>query len=193
MDDDSGPPAACACKSFVYAWKVDDYYFAVHVVDHAKPMPSEALRVVAHLINGVLSTLVAPVAPAPAPAPASPPLVHPDTVVLHYLPVHKLIDLTLMKGDGEHEGSGAGAVQHLKTVAETKGIAPFLTCFRNLLATNTSADGLFLAGKSMVEIRYDDVADLATSRFAIIEHDFSRVSHWPLLQLLVDRCVSVGL
>lgn len=169
-------PCVHACKSLVYAWRVEDYYFAVHVVDHDEPMPSEALRVVAHLMNGVLTSPVAPE-------------LHPDMVVLHYVPTHKVIDLTLMNGDGRADGQ----VERFKAVAETEGIVPFLACFRKVLAANLSGDGLLLSGKSMVEIRYDGVADLATSRFTIIEHDFSRVSQWPRLQLLVDRCTSVGL
>lgn len=213
-------PPPSKCKSLLYAWKVDDaYYFVVHVMDHANPMPSSALRGVSQLINSILTTATSSTSAVEQQADLSASAALTDTVVLHYLPEHKLMDLTLMDSNGDGTATSHRTTtpefQTLRAVAEKDGIVPFLKRFLRLYNAHVVGDaalpdgggggggggppGLKRTAASLccdahVELRYDEVEDLTSSRFTFIEHDVSGgVRAWPLLSLLVDRCVAAGL
>jgi len=160
-------PAKTKYASFVYGWQVEGFVLAVHVVTHDQPVPSAALRSVAHASNECFG------------------LQSQNLVLIHYLPHHKLIDLTLIDGDGS-SGNESAALAPWKAKAETEGIVPFLALLKQTYLSHLQPENTLSA--SLLEIRYESIKDMTCStNCTVVDHGLGNLTSWPLLQLFVDK------
>lgn len=159
-------PAESKYASFVYGWQLDGFVLAVHVVNHDQPVPSAALRSVAHASNDSFG------------------LQSQNLVLVHYLPHHKLIDLTLM--DAEGSSGDESALAPWKAKAQSDGIIPFLALLKQTYLSHLQPENTLSA--SLLEIRYESIKDMTCStNCTIVDHGLGNFTSWPLLQLFADK------
>lgn len=140
METPSGPSGKYHSYVYIYSCSHDEY-LVVHVVDHDALLPRETLKVVSYVAAGIIKEML------PADAPAA------CVSVIHYLPRHNIIDLTLLDTHGEESST---ALSRNQAEAATTGIQPFLTRARTAVTKPAS---------SMIEMYYDDVNNLLTETF----------------------------
>lgn len=129
--------------SYVYIYAPsEDERLVLHVVDHDALLPRETLKVLSYVAAAIVKESLPDDAPATC------------VTVLHYLPAHRIIDLTLLDTHGA-EASAALTLNQAR--ASNEGIQPFLVLARD--ATSSSAPS------SMIEMYYDDVNNLLTETF----------------------------
>ena len=133
METPSGPSGKYHSYVYIYSCSHDEY-LVVHVVDHDALLPRETLKVVSYVAAGIIKEML------PADAPAA------CVSVIHYLPRHNIIDLTLLDTHGEESS----------TAADRRTRPPALTRARTAVTKPAS---------SMIEMYYDDVNNLLTETF----------------------------
>lgn len=179
---DSEPPET-QYRSHVFVWETATHFLGVHLMSHNLPMPSQALKNIAHLAGLTIKTKPEETAKSLA--------------VIHYVPHHRVMDLTLLEtnaviGTGE---SCSASLLELRGLAESGGIKPFLAQVLSLVETSPvrpepgPEPGLGLVEQSsdlggdhdvrcllprdnrqtaVFEMRYNDVSEILTTNFACV-------------------------
>lgn len=168
LREDSTPPAedappSSACKSYVYIWEHNNHYIAAHVVNHALPMQTTAFKAVSILLKMVIINSL-------------PGNECKNIILLHYVPHHCVLDLTLLDTGSED----TPALTALNESAQNNGIQPFLT----KMDDTHNAHGL--NGKMCIELRYENVSDIVDNTFSYVLHAEQPLPPTPELQLFLD-------
>lgn len=170
-------PPSTVFRSHVFVWETSTHFLGVHLMSHELPMPSQALKNIAHLAGLTVQPKLEQTAKSLA--------------VIHYVPHHRVIDLTLMETQGCSGESCSASLLELRELADSGGIKPFLakvllivddplaaadtetgavtessSCLRSSLCLrpkNTSQNAVF-------EMRYNDVSEILTTNFACVVH-----------------------
>jgi len=180
LSSSAGPVLSQKKCSRVYVWPLPHaplestaVALAVHVVNHDDPVPNAALKVIAHAVEGI--------------AAAKAEVQHRDIIVIHYLPRHQLIDLTLV------DGTQTGKLDVFKAAAENEGIQPFLHLFLRTYRANVVDvdDGDRLTGELLVEVHYDSADELLKPETCTtVSHDMQLhggVDSWLELLRMAER------
>lgn len=170
LREDSTPPAgdappSSACKSYVYIWEHNNHYIAAHVVNHALPMQTTAFKAVSILLKMVIINSLQENQCK-------------NVILLHYVPQHRVLDLTLL--DTGVAGEDTAALTALNESAQNNGIQPFLT----KMDETHNAQGQ--NGKMCIELRYDNVSDIVDNTFSYVLHPEQPLPSTPELQLFLD-------
>ena len=178
---DSEPPETLY-RSHVFVWETETHFLGVHLLNHNLPMPSQALKNIAHLTGLTVKPKLEEALKSLA--------------VIHYVPHHRVIDLTLLEtnaftGTGE---SCSASLLELRGLVESGGIKPFLAQVLSIVDTSPSGPGPELGPvdqssdrgrepdmrcllskdkrqNAVFEMRYNDVSEILTTNFACVVHN----------------------
>jgi hypothetical protein len=179
--DHDAPPSS-ACKSYVYVWEHNNQYIAAHVVNHALPMQTTAFKAISILLKMVIinsldcsGTAVDEVSQVQEIEREN----VKNVILLHYVPHHRVLDLTLLDTSVAAQ-ENTPALAALNESAQNNGIHPFLA------EMNETVNAQGLNGKMCIELRYDNVSDIADNTFSYVLDAKQPLSPTPELQLFLN-------